>query len=164
MSDNDLIRRGDALALPPYDGDGDPAGMFDHHIFAKLSDLRAIPAVQVTVRPLEWQHEARNGWKVGVAWATGYHVIRHDDGWHYGNGTGGVFPTIEAAKASAQADYEACIRSTLTDTPAPDAAKVAEVFLAFENVDSQLDDEGEFTERAWEQLRAAIAAMKEAPK
>lgn len=42
-----------------------------------------------------------------------------------------------------------------------DAAKVAEVVLAFENVDSQIEDEGEFTERAWEQLRAAITAMKE---
>ena len=50
----------------------------------------------------------------------------------------------------------------------PDPAKVQtlvdEVFLAFENVDSQIDDDGEFTERAWEQLRAAIAALKEAAK
>jgi hypothetical protein len=36
------------------------------------------------------------------------------------------------------------------------AAVLAECRLAFENVDAQVSDEGEFTERAWEQLRAAL--------
>lgn len=48
---SDLIDRDAAIALPPYDGDGDPAGQFDHHIFVKLADLRALPAVEVGVKP-----------------------------------------------------------------------------------------------------------------
>jgi hypothetical protein len=45
MGDNDMIRRGDALALPPYDGDGDPAGQWDHHIFVRRDAIAALPAV-----------------------------------------------------------------------------------------------------------------------
>ena len=48
----DMISRAAATSLPPYDGDGDPAGQFDHHIFVKLSDLRALPAAQVAVKQL----------------------------------------------------------------------------------------------------------------
>jgi hypothetical protein len=36
------------------------------------------------------------------------------------------------------------------------AEAVENIRLAFHNVDSQVEDEGEFTERSWEQLRAAI--------
>ena len=43
MSDDDLIRRGDALALPPYDCDGDPAGRFDNHVFVRREDIRKLP-------------------------------------------------------------------------------------------------------------------------
>ncbi len=50
---SDMIDRNAAIALPPYDGDGDPAGQFDHHIFVKLADLRALPAVDVGVKPLD---------------------------------------------------------------------------------------------------------------
>jgi hypothetical protein len=46
MNDDDLIRRGDVLALPPYDGDGDIAGQWDHHIFVRLDAIAALPAVQ----------------------------------------------------------------------------------------------------------------------
>lgn len=42
---------------------------------------------------------------------------------------------------------------------APDPAAIREAHLAFLNVDYQVQDEGEFTERAWEQLRAAILAL-----
>ena len=44
MSDNDLIRRGDALALPPHDSDGDPAGKWDHHVFVRRDAIAALPA------------------------------------------------------------------------------------------------------------------------
>lgn len=47
MSDNDLIRRGDALALPPHDIDGDPAGKWDHHVFVRRDAIAALPAVTV---------------------------------------------------------------------------------------------------------------------
>jgi len=46
MSVDDLIQRGDVLALPPYDGDGDPAGQWDHHIFVRLDAIAALPAAQ----------------------------------------------------------------------------------------------------------------------
>ena len=32
----------EAAALPPYDGDGDPAGSFDHHVFVKRDAIRAL--------------------------------------------------------------------------------------------------------------------------
>lgn len=48
----DLISRHAALALPVYDGDGDPSGQFDHQIFVKLADLRALPSVPA---PSQWQ-------------------------------------------------------------------------------------------------------------
>jgi len=31
-----------ALRLPAYDSDGDPAGQFDHHVFVRRDDLRAL--------------------------------------------------------------------------------------------------------------------------
>ena len=34
--------------------------------------------------------------------------------------------------------------------------RLREAKLAFENVDAQVEDEGEFTERSWEQLRATL--------
>lgn len=32
----------EAATLPPYDGDGDPAGQFDHHVFVKRAAIRAL--------------------------------------------------------------------------------------------------------------------------
>ena len=32
----------EAAKLPPYDGDGDPAGPFDHHVFVKRDAIRAL--------------------------------------------------------------------------------------------------------------------------
>ena len=32
----------EAAKLPPYDGDGDPAGSFDHHVFVKRDAIRAL--------------------------------------------------------------------------------------------------------------------------
>ena len=85
---------------------------------AKLREERdAAMAGAVKVRELVWKEEPRNGWKIGVSHAEGYHLIRRDDGWHYGNHDGGVFDTIEAAKAAAQRDYEARILSALTPDP-----------------------------------------------
>lgn len=174
MSDNDLIRRGDALALPPYDGDGDPAGMFDHHIFAKLSDIRALPAVQVTVKPLEWHNfDAWTHWAEGVCGT--YHVEERNGYWQVelrgGGLVHGVTQTddttpadLDAAKAAAQADYEARIRSALTIAPAPDTEKVAALVDAADailNAYSAIFRVG----NPWgDNLRAALAAMKECPK
>ena len=60
-------------------------------------------------------------------------------------------------------------RTALAPQPAPEPqeelgilqSRVSEIRLAFEKVESQITDVGEFTERAWEQLRSAI---KEASK
>ena len=61
MSDDDLIRRGDALALPPYDGDGDPAGQWDHHVFVRCDAIAALPAVTVGMKPTFYFDRYING-------------------------------------------------------------------------------------------------------
>jgi hypothetical protein len=52
-NENDLIRRGDVMALPPYDSDGDPSGIFDHKVFVKLDAIAALPAVAASQTVLE---------------------------------------------------------------------------------------------------------------
>lgn len=116
-SDDDMIRRGDAIAalrsadLP-----------FGYGHAAEV--IRAVPAVQVAVKPLEWETfstECERAFTVAgryeVFWGfrSGQVCLdmRGRTTWHCG---------IEAAKAAAQADYEARIRSTLTAQPSPDVA------------------------------------------
>jgi hypothetical protein len=95
------------------------------------------------------------------------------------------FPTLEAAKAAAQADYAARIRSALTLTPAPDAGKVQALVDAIEVLNAACDamwndherleeNPGRFGQpyrlkevhmkaisEAQQKLPAALAAMKE---
>lgn len=119
MSDDKLIRLSDAIAalrsadLP-----------FGYGHAAEV--IRALPAVQVGVKPLEWV-EIRSGQYfearvIGIL----YSVRLGTDGiarWQAGHmGTWHEAPTIEAAKAAAQADYDARIRSALTAQPSPDVA------------------------------------------
>lgn len=143
-SDNDLIRRGDAIALPPYDSDGDPAGQFDHHIFVKMADLRALPAVQVAIKPLEWVNVPTGyGPETYEAYAsTGFYQVFTDEdsccgavscefatnqnqfGTTAARGVARVHSFTDA-KAAAQADYESRILFALTAVqvvvkPSPD--------------------------------------------
>jgi hypothetical protein len=113
MIDNDLIRRGDALAL--CDGYPYVEGVRD-----ALADL---PAVTVGVRPLVWVDGECLGDPVYTA--GGYTI--DDDGDDADHdlrflltmpASGGLrFPTLEAAKVAAQADYEARILAALDLKP-----------------------------------------------
>lgn len=121
MSDDDLIRRGDARRILEEEG----------FLERSLANLNNLPAMQVAVKPLEWV-EIREGQYfearvIGIL----YSVRLGSDGvvrWQAGHlGTWHEVNSIEAAKAAAQADYEARIRSALTAQPSPDvAALVAE--------------------------------------
>jgi hypothetical protein len=81
--------------------------------------VEELTARGLRVKPLEdvgWTHDARNGWKLGVAYMQGHHILRRDDGWHYSNGAGGIFPTLAAAKAAADADHAARIAAQIEET------------------------------------------------
>lgn len=163
MSDDDLIRRGDALALPPYDGDGDPAGQWDHHVFVRRDAIAALPAAPldaltleraaqvareswddedaetdpnwtanliraltpepahvtaarvVKIKPLVWEQSAGGVWIAQTGLGSHYSVA--DSQWFYGPMMAWVWVEggDEAAKAAAQADYEARIRSAIVE-------------------------------------------------
>ena len=85
-----------------------------------MDNIKIKPLEWVEIRPCQY-FEAR---VIGIL----YSVRLGSDGivrWQAGHmGTWHEAPTIEAAKAAAQADYEGRIISALTVTPAPDAAKV----------------------------------------
>ena len=57
-----------ALRLPAYDSDGDPAGQFDHHVFVRRDDLRALSTlspIAAAARVLLAQTEAANDPEIG---------------------------------------------------------------------------------------------------
>jgi len=134
--------------------------------------IRALPAVEVGVKPLEWEN-VPTGYgpeTYEACAATGFYQVFTDE-----DSCGAVFVefatnrkqfgTTEArdiarvygfmeAKAAAQADYAARIRSALTIAPAPDAGKVQALVEALEKINV---GEGWAAKIA----RAALAAMKE---
>lgn len=126
MSDNDLIRRGDVakaittLAQEFIDG-GSPTAA---HVLNLASDRinATLPAAQVTVKPLEWfEGDEPDEWKSGPydVWCElGKYQV-----YYWSIVMGEPHETAKAAKAAAQADYDARIRSALTVTP-HDPAKV----------------------------------------
>lgn len=108
--DDDLIRRGDADAVVLLGGS--PVGMSER--------IRALPARGVVVKPLVWEphwtggEEAREFAQVPIG--MDYHV--NDNGWWQTLSPLYRCVNREAAKAAAQADYEARILATLTDASA----------------------------------------------
>lgn len=115
MSDDDMIRRGDAI-LAVTAADKECLGANGAREF-----IRAIPAVTVGVRPLVWRDDGTNGHETDHAFGF-YEVYPSPEGDMLSRDgvDSGVFPTLEAAKAAAQADYDARIRSALTAQPSPD--------------------------------------------
>jgi hypothetical protein len=74
---------------------------------------------QVQVKPLDWKTQGKNHFSLAIGLT---YLVTHDfDGWHVlivigREMTGvvdGAFPTLEAAKAAAQADYESRIREAI---------------------------------------------------
>lgn len=122
LRDNDLIRRGDAkqcctdelrntmqlLSNPPQS-----SAAWDAR-----NAINAIPAVQPTVKPLVWRDDGTNGHETDHAFGF-YEVYPSPEGDMLSRDgvDSGVFPTLEAAKAAAQADYEARILSALDMQP-----------------------------------------------
>lgn len=119
MAENDLIKRGDAIAAVRY-ADADCRGAN-----GACENLRSIQAVQPTVKPLVWDGDEW-GRIAGNPWGS-YAIIDCDGpdpdvdyyGWCHSDRTDNdrsaeTYPTLEAAKAAAQADYEARILSAIT--------------------------------------------------
>jgi len=132
MSDNDLIRRGDVLALCdqyPY-------------VEGVKTALHDIPAAQPTVKPLAWLDSQQGRYSESRAIGILYSIRLGSDGvtrWQAGHmGPWHEVASIEAAKAAAQADYEARILSALDMQPtvSPDVAALVE---ALENVIGEYD-------------------------
>lgn len=122
---DDLIRRGDARRILEEEG----------FLERSLANLNNLPAVQVAVTPLEFIYGKAesvigiylidSGWKDKVggdrwwAWAGPTDTDNDRDPfyvWQHGT----RIADEEAAKAAAQADYEARIRSALTAHPSPE--------------------------------------------
>lgn len=118
-----LISRGDAIAILEDEMPG-------HYLSKKtqiVAKLRAMPAYEVAARELEWVDQSITKIDRAIC-AIGVYYIQHNRGgeffwWLGGKGAEkAIAKSIPAAKAAAQADYAARIRSALTATPAADVA------------------------------------------
>lgn len=122
MSDDDMIRRGDAIkALHKW--------LAKSHV---ENEINALPAVapSVRVKPLVWKRSV----SIGEVWEAdsifGEYICGVDNGGiSYGGGVPAAtewkdYQSLKDAKAAAQADYEARILAALDVTPAPDVAAV----------------------------------------
>ena len=137
MSDQDVIRRGDLKAAiakihrrklihdPGYQStlcvreDGKWLGASD--VEAAIAALPAVqPAVKVGVKALTWVDRQGDGLVFDTVEQAmpgrSYTVLKTQDCWNF---WADEFDTLEAAKAAAQADYEARILAALEVQPAP---------------------------------------------
>ena len=140
-SDNDLIRRGDAIQQATRW----LRGMIETDTIGGA--LKAIPAVQMTVKPGEIE---RAVWSAMI-WAADYEsngVPEYTD-------CGNSFAETECRRAAAR------IRSALTTAPTPDAVKVAALVEAACGLLEACSAIFRLGNTWGDKLRAAIAAMKE---
>lgn len=171
MSDEDMIRRGDVLAKIHWLSDADWTVPERRAAAAITNALRAIPAAHVTVKPLEWLEIRTGQYFEARVISILYSVRLGSDGvvrWQAGHmGTWHEVNSVKAAKAAAQADYDARIRSALTAQPSPDvaalvAAHIAALSAYMKNMGSK--NAGKLAERslmAERQLIDTIAAWKD---
>lgn len=112
--------------------------------------IRALPAAQVKVKPLVWECDAR--WPSTV-WSGGYQINDQDENeWLMTTpqGDSATFETIDAAKAAAQADYEARILATLDLSPtAVDASQTPDPVVSAPSENAKVKGEtvGKMLER-----------------
>ncbi len=146
MSDDDLIKRGDAKAACAP------------HYQITLDDLPAVSApVAVRVKPLTWDHDHLPGWVFARGGVLSYsimlsaHRVYGVPGEHDG---AAQFPTLEAAKAAAQADYAARIMAAID---APDVAELVEALRLLLQVNDGVPMLGIEASRRIEKARAAQA-------
>lgn len=136
---DDLISRADAIALAEnaHTAVTTTDEIATSAIEGVIRSIRALPAYEVAVKPLEWdrhpdaehdpwRNEHYGGGQNNLAGQNEYAVYPHPCAVGYfvldvmGNRCDEDFPSIAAAKAAAQADYAARIRSALTATPVQD--------------------------------------------
>ena len=119
LSEKDLDTRAEEYAAE-VDG---REGRYDADVKQAFIDgfQAALSASSVAVKPLEWEEtefldepNKGRGAKATSPHSAWYFVNPHKGGWRIHFGTEEIHPTIEAAKAAAQADYEALIRSALS--------------------------------------------------
>ena len=171
MSDDDMIRRGavlDILDLAEHDAEERDWRSGANEIAAlrkRVTAIPALPAAAVGVKQLKWSQiggdffadvpygklcivkaRKRGFWTLGM-------FERYSD-----------HPSLEAAQAAAQADYEASILSVLKwiQTVSPHAtAKVQALVDALEGV---MTHEPDHSDTLWQNAREALAAWKDATK
>ncbi|TIL91411.1 MAG: hypothetical protein E5Y73_17185 [Mesorhizobium sp.] len=105
------------LAIDAFDEWGDVTGPNQRHYFmakaisAYLAALGTHP-VPVAVKGLEWKesHYRHNSFVAPTGFGENYVAYKTDEGWRC---VGSDHATLDAAKAAAQADYDARIRSAL---------------------------------------------------
>lgn len=96
----------------------------------QIAALAAERAATVTVKPLVWEGRSYEwSWWVDIVFGRGTYQIRCEGGIGYlvdfdGVTIGEPHDTLEAAKAAAQANYNARIRSAITITSGADRAKL----------------------------------------
>jgi hypothetical protein len=161
--DDEMIRRGDALAL------------FKNYTGTDfwMQQIAALPAAQPGVKPLVWDDFEGLGakaqaWKQAnylITWWKSrgqFEVVASYPG-HQGEAIGaGFYPTLEAAKAAAQADYEARILAALDVQPAPDMAALVEALrrIAGDQIYPPGFDRDPEPSRCAKIARAALAAIE----
>jgi len=137
---NDMISRAAAIAILEDEMPG-------HYLSKKtqiVAKLRALTAYEVEVRELEWVDFEGRGAKAQAWNAANYMIQKWSDGRYeisasypgYSNSIAGIdryYPSIEAAKAAAQSDHAARIRSALTATPAADVARLVDWMRAHDD-------------------------------
>jgi len=125
----------------------------------KAEGLQPTDPARVTVKPLVWRDDGTNGHDTDHAF--GFYEVYPDPRGDMLSRDGvdsGIFGTIEAAKAAAQADYEARILATIDVPPAPRDAQIAALVEAAQlYIDDRIkvDDTPTFCN-----LCAAVAAVK----
>jgi len=134
--------------------------------------LAAMPGPAVKVKPLEWVLYRTKGYWCANTTAGRYIAWEIEDGalfcWNpEANSSDTVYRSLQAAKAAAQADYEARILSALT--PAPDLASENERLMAallecdeyFDNrADADCDQDGYIPNDEMKMLTVVRAALE----
>lgn len=127
MSDNEMIRRGEVLAIVgPMQWSNSPiAAVAAGDAYRAIAAIPAAPAPTVKVNPLVWELLPDRDadfpkWFADTGIGKQYHAFKAWWGlhkkWAY-CGIDGFHHTLEDAKAAAQADYEARILAAIKVTP-----------------------------------------------
>jgi hypothetical protein len=148
MSDEELIARLRGAGKHPMMDGNCKVDVYDVHDAADRIEAlvaRADLAPGVKVKPLEWRETNDGNHRKGEVYSARSPIsfapiaaYKKHDGWWL-NIECRTYPTLEAAKTAAQADYEAHIMAALDLAPAPDPAKVQALVEAFRKCVDDLD-------------------------